>query len=123
MIGQRPVDFHLRGMRALGASIEEKHGFIRCSSNRLFGTEIVLDFPSVGATENLIMAAALADGQTVIQNAAREPEIVDLANFLNACGANIEGVGEDTVRVQGCTICTEPVIASFRIASWPGPCC
>ncbi len=101
VIGQRPIDFHLRGMRSLGASIEEKHGSVRCTSNRLFGTSITLDFPSVGATENLIMAAALADGVTVIENAAREPEIVDLANFLNCCGANIEGAGEDTIYIQG----------------------
>jgi UDP-N-acetylglucosamine 1-carboxyvinyltransferase len=101
VIGQRPIDYHLRGMRALGASIEEKHGFVRCTSHRLFGNEIILDFPSVGATENLIMAATLADGETVIENAAREPEIADLANFLNKCGANIEGAGDDTVRIQG----------------------
>ncbi|SFU57683.1 UDP-N-acetylglucosamine 1-carboxyvinyltransferase [Alicyclobacillus macrosporangiidus] len=101
VIGQRPIDFHLRGMRALGAAIEEKHGFIRCAANRLYGTQIVLDFPSVGATENLIMAAVLADGVTVIENAAREPEIVDLARFLNRCGARVEGAGEDRVVVTG----------------------
>src|SRR5579875_3429527 len=101
VIGQRPIDYHLRGMRLLGASIEEKHGFIRCTSNRLYGSSITFDFPSVGATENLIMAAAMADGVTVIENAAREPEIVDLVNFLNGCGAMIEGAGEDTIRVQG----------------------
>lgn len=101
VIGQRPIDFHLRGMRALGAEIEEEHGYIRCVSNRLFGTSIILDFPSVGATENLIMAAALSDGLTVIENAAREPEIVDLADFLNRCGANIEGAGEDKIFIQG----------------------
>jgi UDP-N-acetylglucosamine 1-carboxyvinyltransferase len=101
VIGQRPIDYHLRGMRALGAEIEEKHGYVRCASNRLFGTQIILDFPSVGATENLIMAAALADGVTVIENTAREPEIVDLANFLNGCGAQIEGAGEDTIRIAG----------------------
>ncbi|WP_029420612.1 UDP-N-acetylglucosamine 1-carboxyvinyltransferase [Alicyclobacillus macrosporangiidus] len=101
VIGQRPIDFHLRGMRALGAAIEEKHGFIRCTANRLYGTQIVLDFPSVGATENLIMAAVLADGVTVIENAAREPEIVDLARFLNRCGAQVEGAGEDRVVVTG----------------------
>lgn len=101
VIGQRPIDFHLRGMRALGAEIEEKHGYVRCASNRLFGAQIILDFPSVGATENLIMAAAMADGVTTIENAAREPEIVDLANFLDGCGAQIKGAGEDTIRIAG----------------------
>lgn len=101
VIGQRPIDFHLRGIKALGANVEEQHGYVRCTSSRLFGTQIVLDFPSVGATENLIMAAALADGVTVLENAAREPEIVDLAAFLNACGARIEGAGDDTVRITG----------------------
>jgi UDP-N-acetylglucosamine 1-carboxyvinyltransferase len=101
VIGQRPIDFHLRGMRALGAQIEERHGYIRCTARRLIGNSITLDFPSVGATENLIMAATLADGVTKIENAAREPEIVDLANFLNQCGAKIEGAGEDTIYVSG----------------------
>jgi len=101
VIGQRPIDYHLRGMRALGATIEEKHGYIRCTSNRLYGAHITFDFPSVGATENLLMAAALADGVTIIENAAREPEIVDLARFLRSTGALIEGAGEDTIRVEG----------------------
>ncbi len=101
VIGQRPIDYHLRGMRMLGATIEEKHGFINCKSNRLFGSSITLDFPSVGATENLIMAATMADGVTIIENAAKEPEIVDLANFLCTCGAKITGAGEDTVIVHG----------------------
>jgi len=101
VIGQRPIDFHLRGMKALGADIQEKSGYIRCQSSRLQGNFVTLDFPSVGATENLIMAATLADGATVLENVAREPEVVDLANFLNACGAKIEGVGEDTIRVMG----------------------
>lgn len=101
VIGQRPIDYHLRGMRSLGAAIEEKNGFIRCTANRLFGASITLDFPSVGATENLIMAAALADGTTKIENAAREPEIVDLAAFLEKCGAKIQGAGEDTIYVTG----------------------
>lgn len=101
VIGQRPIDYHLRGMKALGAQVEERHGYIRCSARRLYGNSITLDFPSVGATENLIMAAAFADGLTVIENAAREPEIVDLANYLNACGAGIEGAGEGTIRIDG----------------------
>src|SRR5579875_2279542 len=95
VIGQRPIDFHLRGMRALGARIEEEHGDIRCTAKRLLGAHIALDFPSVGATENLLMAAALADGTTVIENAAREPEVVDLANFLREAGVRIEGSGQD----------------------------
>jgi UDP-N-acetylglucosamine 1-carboxyvinyltransferase len=101
VIGQRPIDFHLRGLRLLGATIDERHGFIRCTAKRLYGTTITLDFPSVGATENLMMAAALADGVTRIENAAREPEIVDLACFLNACGADVRGAGEDTIFVHG----------------------
>ena len=101
VIGQRPIDYHLRGMRALGGQVEEKHGYITCRASRLFGNTVTLDFPSVGATENLIMAAVLADGETVIENAAREPEIVDLANFLISCGAKIEGAGDDTIRVSG----------------------
>ncbi|GGI97206.1 UDP-N-acetylglucosamine 1-carboxyvinyltransferase [Alicyclobacillus cellulosilyticus] len=101
VIGQRPIDYHLRGMRALGATIEEKHGYIRCTANRLYGSSITLDFPSVGATENLIMAAVLADGVTVIENAAREPEIVDLVAFLRKCGADIEGAGTPVIRVRG----------------------
>ena len=101
VIGQRPIDLHLRGMRLLGASLDEKHGTVRCVSNRLVGTSITLDFPSVGATENLIMAAALADGETMLENAAREPEVVDLANFLCRCGAQIEGAGEATIRIRG----------------------
>jgi UDP-N-acetylglucosamine 1-carboxyvinyltransferase len=101
VIGQRPIDYHLRGMRTLGVAIEEKHGYIRCTCNRLTGTTITLDFPSVGATENLIMAAALSDGQTVLENVAREPEVVDLANFLNRCGASIEGAGGATIVIEG----------------------
>ncbi|WP_337459620.1 UDP-N-acetylglucosamine 1-carboxyvinyltransferase [Alicyclobacillus hesperidum] len=103
VIGQRPIDFHLRGMRALGARIEEEHGDIRCTAKRLLGAHIALDFPSVGATENLLMAAALADGTTVIENAAREPEVVDLANFLREAGVRIEGAGHDRIVVHGCS--------------------
>ncbi|GEO25084.1 UDP-N-acetylglucosamine 1-carboxyvinyltransferase [Alicyclobacillus acidoterrestris] len=103
VIGQRPIDFHLRGMRQLGAKIDEQHGYIRCSARRLIGSSITLDFPSVGATENLMMAASLADGVTVIENAAREPEVEDLAQFLQATGASIEGAGTDTVIVHGCS--------------------
>ncbi len=101
-IGPRPIDFHLRGLEQLGARIEERYGYIEASApGRLRGTEIYLDFPSVGATENLIMAAVMAAGSTVIRNAAREPEIVDLQNFLNGMGARIRGAGLDTIRIQG----------------------
>lgn len=101
-IGPRPIDFHLRGLEQLGAKIEERFGFIEASvPGRLKGTEVYLDFPSVGATENLMMAAVLAEGVTVIRNAAREPEIVDLQNFLNRMGAKVRGAGMDVIRVQG----------------------
>ncbi|MCX7571609.1 UDP-N-acetylglucosamine 1-carboxyvinyltransferase [Tumebacillus sp. DT12] len=100
-IGSRPIDLHLKGLQALGAVIEEKHGFIDCTAKGLRGANIYLDLPSVGATENLIMAAVFAEGTTVIGNAAREPEIVDLANYLNAMGAKIRGAGEATVVIEG----------------------
>lgn len=102
-IGTRPVDLHLKGLAAMGAQIEYGAGYVEISSDRLFGTKLYLDFPSVGATENLIMAACLAEGVTLIENAATEPEIVDLANFLNAMGACITGAGSDTVKITGVT--------------------
>ncbi|HEY8347122.1 MAG TPA: UDP-N-acetylglucosamine 1-carboxyvinyltransferase [Symbiobacteriaceae bacterium] len=101
-IGPRPIDFHLRGLQQMGARIEERFGYIEAVvPGRLQGTEIYLDFPSVGATENLMMAAVLAEGTTVIRNAAREPEIVDLQNFLNRMGARVRGAGMDVIRIQG----------------------
>lgn len=100
-IGSRPMDLHLKGLAALGAEITEKHGFVEARATRLKGAEIMLDFPSVGATENLIMAAVLAEGQTVIKNAAKEPEIVDLQNFLNALGAKVRGAGTDLIKIEG----------------------
>jgi len=101
-IGPRPIDFHLRGLEMLGARIEERYGFIEATvPKRLKGTEIYLDFPSVGATENLMMAAVLAEGTTVIRNAAREPEIVDLQTFLNKMGASVKGAGMDVIRIDG----------------------
>lgn len=101
-IGPRPIDFHLRGLELMGAKIQERYGFIEASvQGRLAGSEIYLDFPSVGATENLMMAAVLADGKTVIRNAAREPEIVDLQHFLNGMGAKVRGAGLDVIRIQG----------------------
>lgn len=100
-IGARPIDLHLKGFEAMGASISIGHGLIEAKAPRLYGARIYLDFPSVGATENLIMAATLAEGQTIIDNAAHEPEIIDLSNMLNAMGANIKGAGTNTIRVEG----------------------
>jgi len=101
-IGTRPVDLHLKGMEQLGAEIEVDQGYIRARCpNGLKGAHILMEMVSVGATENLMMAAALAEGTTIIENAAREPEIVDLANCMNAWGAKISGAGTDTVTIQG----------------------
>lgn len=100
-IGPRRIDFHLRGLEKLGASVEIEHGFIKVACTRLRGTVVPLDYPSVGATENLVMAATAAEGETVIENAAREPEIADLCRFLEGMGAEIEGAGTSTLRVQG----------------------
>ncbi len=100
-IGLRPIDLHLSGLKRLGVEIVEKDGFIHCEAKRLVGAEILLDFPSVGATENIILAAVKAEGVTVIRNAAKEPEIVDLQNFLNAMGAKVRGAGGGTVLVEG----------------------
>jgi UDP-N-acetylglucosamine 1-carboxyvinyltransferase len=102
-IGARPIDLHLKGFSVLGAEIVSGYGYVEARAEKLRGAEIYLDFPSVGATENLIMAAVLAEGNTVIANAAREPEIVDLVTFLNALGARVRGAGTDTVRVEGVT--------------------
>ena len=100
-IGLRPIDLHLSGLKRLGVEIIEEGGYIECKANRLVGAEILLDFPSVGATENIILAAVKAEGRTVIRNAAKEPEIVDLQNFLNAMGAKVYGAGGGTVVVEG----------------------
>ena len=100
-IGNRPMDLHLKGLRLMGAEVEEKAGFIHARAKKLRGAEIHLDFPSVGATENLMMAATLAQGTTIIRNAAREPEIVDLQNFLNLMGAKVKGAGTDVIKITG----------------------
>ena len=100
-IGDRPVDLHLAGMKALGAQIEERYGFIHGKAGRIKGAEIHFDLPSVGATENIMMAAVLAEGETVIRNAAREPEIIEVQNFLNCLGARVRGAGTDTIRITG----------------------
>ena len=100
-IGLRPIDLHLSGLKRLGVEITEEGGYIECKANKLVGAEILLDFPSVGATENIILAAVKAEGRTVIRNAAKEPEIVDLQNFLNAMGARVRGAGGGTVVIEG----------------------
>ncbi len=99
--GPRPIDMHLRGLEQLGARFETAHGYVDGRCDRLLGTEILLEFPSVGATENALMAAVLAKGATVVDNAAREPEIADLAAFLNRMGAHVEGAGSSTIRIEG----------------------
>ncbi|MCM3597475.1 MULTISPECIES: UDP-N-acetylglucosamine 1-carboxyvinyltransferase [Bacillaceae] len=101
-IGSRPIDQHLKGFEAMGATIKVGNGFIDAEvSGRLRGAKIYLDFPSVGATENIIMAAALAEGTTILENVAKEPEIVDLANYINAMGGKVRGAGTGTIRIEG----------------------
>jgi UDP-N-acetylglucosamine 1-carboxyvinyltransferase len=100
-IGTRPIDLHLKGLTALGAKIKLGHGYVEASTNKLIGNKIYLDFPSVGATENIMMAAVMAEGETTIENAAAEPEIEDLAAFLNSMGAKIKGAGTDTIKING----------------------
>ena len=100
-IGARPVNLHVDGLRAMGAEIHIEHGYIRATCQRLKGTRLMLEMVTVTGTENLMMAAALADGETIIENAAREPEVVDLANFLIAMGAQIQGAGTDKIMIQG----------------------
>ncbi|MFT8374056.1 UDP-N-acetylglucosamine 1-carboxyvinyltransferase [Liquorilactobacillus satsumensis] len=100
-IGSRPIDLHLKGLEAMGAQVEQHDGFIEATTTGLVGADIYLDFPSVGATENIMMAATLAKGTTVIENVAREPEIVDLANVLNKMGAQVSGAGTERIKVVG----------------------
>ncbi|MFA4967205.1 MAG: UDP-N-acetylglucosamine 1-carboxyvinyltransferase [Candidatus Margulisiibacteriota bacterium] len=100
-IGSRPVNIHLKGLESLGATVELEHGFVIVKAKKLKGERILLDFPSVGATETIMMAASLAEGRTTIENPAKEPEIVDLANFLNKAGAKIEGVGGEIITIDG----------------------
>ncbi|MBM7698861.1 UDP-N-acetylglucosamine 1-carboxyvinyltransferase [Kurthia huakuii] len=101
-IGSRPIDIHLKGFEQMGATITMGHGYVEATTDgRLKGAKIYMDFPSVGATENLMTAAALAEGTTVIENAAREPEIVDLANFINEMGGKVVGAGTDKIRIEG----------------------
>jgi len=100
-IGLRPIDIHLSALRKLGVTIKEAHGFLECTADRLVGDRIVLDFPSVGATENVMLAATAAEGETRIINPAKEPEIIDLQNFLNACGAKVRGAGTGEIVISG----------------------
>ncbi len=100
-IGARPIDLHLEGFRKIGIDIEEKSGYIKCNCDNIIGSEIALDFPSVGATENIMLASIYGEGTTIIKNAAREPEIIDLQNFLIKMGANIEGAGESVITIEG----------------------
>lgn len=112
-IGTRPIDLHLKGFEALGAKIECGSGFVEATAEKLIGAKIYLDFPSVGATENIMMAAALASGETVLENAAMEPEIVDLANLINKMGGKIKGAGTNTIKIDGVetlTGCTHTII-------------
>lgn len=100
-IGSRPIDLHMKGFSALGAAVDIKHGMFLASAEKLVGTHIYLDKVSVGATINIMMAAAMAEGKTIIENAAKEPHVVDVANFLNSMGANIRGAGTDVIRIVG----------------------
>jgi UDP-N-acetylglucosamine 1-carboxyvinyltransferase len=102
-LGPRKIDIHLRGLTAMGGEVRSDHGFVEVTADRLKAADVVLDYPSVGATENLLMAAVLAEGTTALENVAREPEIVDLCKFLVSMGADIEGAGTSTVRVHGVT--------------------
>lgn len=100
-IGLRPIDLHLSGLKRLGVEIVEENGYVDCRVDALKGADILLDFPSVGATENILLAAVMASGKTIVRNAAKEPEIVDLQNFLNRMGAKVFGAGGDTIVVEG----------------------
>ncbi len=100
-IGARPIDLHLKGFELMGAKVEFAPNYVEATADRLMGAKIYLDYPSVGATENIMAAAVLADGATIIENVAKEPEIVDLANFLNKMGARVKGAGTDTIKIEG----------------------
>ena len=100
-IGARPVDYHLKGFEALGAQVEMERGYIEAKVDKLKGDDIYLDFPSLGATENIMMAACLAEGLTTIENAAKDPEVVELGHFLNKMGAKVEGLGTDLIEIEG----------------------
>ena len=119
-LGPRPIDLHISALSKMGVTITEEHGYLNCSAEKgLKGARLSLSFPSVGATENIMLAAVTALGTTEIENAAREPEIVDLANFLNKCGAKVYGAGESTIRIEGVkklTPCEHSVIPDRIVA-------
>ena len=119
-LGPRPIDLHISALSKMGVTINEEHGYLECSADKgLKGARLLLSFPSVGATENIMLAAVTASGTTEIENAAREPEIVDLADFLNKCGAKIYGAGESTIRIEGVsklTPCEHKVIPDRIVA-------
>ena len=100
-IGSRPIDQHLKGFRALGATVNIEYGMINASADKLIGKHIYFDVVTVGATINIMLASCMAEGRTVIENAAKEPHVVDVANFLNSMGANIKGAGTDKIRING----------------------
>lgn len=117
-LGPRPIDLHLAALEKLGVTIEEDHGYLECTvRDRLRGTRIALPFPSVGATENIMIAATLAQGETVIKNAAREPEISDLAAFLNACGARVCITADGDLHITGVKECSGEHGCPDRIAA------
>ena len=124
-IGLRPIDLHLKALRELGVEISEAHGYISCRTEKIKGADIHLDFPSVGATENTMLAASVGEGITIIQNAAREPEITDLGNFLNAMGAKITGTGSSIIKIEGAgrlhgaehTIMPDRIVAATYLAA------
>ena len=113
-IGARPINLHLKGLEEMGVKVTLAHGYVEAAVKRLEGAEIILDFPTVTGTENLLMAATLARGRTVIKNAAQEPEVSDLAKFLQAMGAQIEGIGSDVLTIHGVKQ-LQP--ASYRVMS------
>lgn len=113
-IGSRPMDLHLKGAQALGAEIEMEHGYIYACSKKSNGARVYMDFPSVGATENIIMMASKTPGMTIIENSAKEPEIVDLANFINSMGGKVRGAGTDIIKIEGV-----PVLKACRYAIIP----
>lgn len=114
-IGPRPIDLHLKGLAQMGVKINKNHGFIYAETEKLTGADIHLDFPSVGATENLILAGVMAKGRTVIRNVAKEPEIVDLQNFLNQMGASVKGAGTDTIKIEGKNIHDLKPVDEYKI--------
>ena len=120
-IGGRPIDLHIKGLEAMGATITQDHGYLEARTDRLKGAHIVFDKITVTGTEDLLMAAALADGETLFENCAREPEVTDLAALLNAMGAKIEGAGTSTIRSRASPNSTAPATASIPTASRPAP--